>query len=119
MKRNLTNLEILDFAEGLPLDHETEELMVVMLSGSPEFRRDLEDYRRELAQVDALIPSFPLTLELAQQLPQILRAALKKRHEKEMSPEKFFRSREVALVLGFLVAMLALVILYVWIWQRN
>jgi hypothetical protein len=119
VKKIISEQELLDFAEGLPLSPETEKMLISMLSGSAEFRLDMEQYRRDLARVDSEIPNFPLTLELAQLLPNLVLTAIKNRYQKELVPEKFFRSREIVIVVGFLVSMLAMVAAYLWIWKKN
>lgn len=119
MKKVVTEIEILDFAEGAPLDQTVEETLISILSGSPEFRLDLENYRRDLAFVDQGIPEIPLTLEIARELPALAKRVLERRYKRFFAPTKFFRSREILVISIFFLVMFFLVREYLWLWIRK
>lgn len=119
MKKVVSEIEILDFAEGLPLDQKTEEAMISVFSASLELRQDIDRYRRDLASADAGIPEVALTLDVARELPVLAKKILKARHQEVFSMRKYMMSRELLVVVGFLLAMILLVGIYLWVWNQK
>lgn len=107
--------ELMSYAEDCPIDRKDARLQIIQLMGqSPQFREKMAELKKDLYLIEAHIPDFEPTTDLAKDLGELARAWMAMKWRRNLGPGKFIQTKEFAGLATLLLlagAVLFLVIL--------